>query len=181
MLGLGLLGSGIIFLFIASAMVHHWGGHAYDLFKLPIVFWLSTVLITVSSFSLWLAVHNFKLEAYAQYRMWVGVTLALGVLFIACQSIGWVEMRRDGQWLSQSISGSFIYILSGLHAVHILLGLGLLCWLFIDSLGFKNYVEGYIASLNPAKTTRLRLTSIYWHFVGALWVILFCLFLVKHA
>ena len=181
MVWLGILGSGIIFMFLTTAFVSRWNQPDYENFRLPFVFYLSTAILLASSLSIFHAQQQLKIEEFSSYKFWLGITLALGCLFMVTQLVGWAELHSSGQALNRSIAGAYIYILSGLHVLHIVVGLALLIWVFLDASKQKNYVDGYLASINPGNKTRLKMLTIYWHFVDILWLYLFVLFLINHS
>ena len=132
----------------------------------------------LSSITLYIGVYSFKHEHYRQFLNWSGITFALGLLFSLSQFLGWVELLHAGLTLQSSAMAAFIYILSGLHFFHMLAALSLLGWTLLDAAAIRNYIDGYLTSLNPAKRTRLKLTHWFWHFTDVLWLLLFALFLL---
>lgn len=180
MLAMALGGSGIMFLFITLAFVSRWDQSGYQAFSLPGAFWLSTLALTLSSGALWQANFYFRHEKYRRYKTWLGLTLLLGLGFAAFQVWGWLSLYQAGVVFSTSIGGSFVYLLSGLHAAHILLGILGLAYLYGNASRNRNYVEGFIDSLNPVKTSWLKLVTWYWHFVDGIWLFLFLVMLARH-
>jgi cytochrome c oxidase subunit III len=95
---------------------------------------------------------------------------------MVCQFTGWFVLQDAGIKLSNNTSGAFMYVLTGLHVAHIIIGLGAMSYIFADALKNAAYVDGFIQSLNPIKKARLQLVTRYWHFVDLLWLFLFGLF-----
>jgi cytochrome c oxidase subunit 3 len=85
-----------------------------------------------------------------------------------------MALNRNGVFFRE-VAGAFVYLFSGLHFLHVLIGLLGLGWIWWDSYQSRTYVEGYIQSLNPQKMTRWKMVSIFWHFLDVLWIILFAL------
>lgn len=148
---------------------------------LPPLFIYSTLVIIVSSLTLHLAKYSLKTDRFRQYRLYVGTTLALGVLFVVLQLLGWKQLLDGGNSLNNNPSVAFIYLISGLHILHILGGLVALGWAFYQSIKNFSYVDSFIFSVNPPNQLRLRLITVYWHFVDVLWLLLFAFLLVQHA
>lgn len=144
---------------------------------LPKVFWLSTLSITLSSLTLWKTNTTVKNERFRQSKIFLGITLGLGVLFIVLQVIGWQQLIAKKIYLNNHLEGSFIYIISGLHIAHILGGLIFLSLFFIRIVRHTTYIDSFIHSVNPPNQLRLKLVTIYWHFVDILWLYLFLFFL----
>lgn len=132
-------------------------------FDLPAAFWYSTAVIIVSSITLYMASVAFKARMMSRYRSLVAATLILGVLFIILQLIGFRQLWNSGVTLTASVSYSFLYIIVGVHAVHVLGGIIVLVVMSLKA--FSNKIRSY--SLVPVD-----LISTYWHFVDILWIYL---------
>lgn len=132
-------------------------------FKLPEMFWYSTAVIILSSLTLYLAQTAFKQREMAKYRSLVVATLFLGILFIALQVIGFNQLWENGITLTKNVSFSFLYVIVGLHALHVIGGLVALIILFLKA--FSSKVRNY--NLVP-----IEVISTYWHFVDVLWIYL---------
>ncbi len=146
--------------------------------KIPSLFWFSTVCITLSSITLWRVNVMIQRERFRRAKLFLGATLGLGLGFIALQIAGWQQLIIAKIYLSNHLAGSFIYIISGLHIAHILGGLVFLALMFVDIARHKTYVDSFIHSVNPPNQLRLKLVTIYWHFVDILWWYLFAFFLL---
>ena len=95
---------------------------------------------------------------------WLSVAAALGVLFLAVQGFEWIRLIRHGLTLSSSTYGTTFYTLIGTHALHVA---GALAWL-VATMG--------LAAAGRAERNRgslVRGCALYWHFVVALWLVLF--------
>jgi len=105
------------------------------------------------------------------------VTFVLGLMFLNFQYQGWLELTGTGIELDGNPSGSFVYVISGLHFAHILGGL-LAMFFVILGLMWRNRkpVKKLMEDTNPERNTSLKLMTTYWHFVGLLWVYLFIFF-----
>lgn len=113
---------------------------------------------------------GFKKGNETSYKLFLIATLALGLIFIMFQYQGWQEMHNIGVDLDGNPSGSFVYVISGLHAAHVLGGLAVLT---------VAIMHAFSLPYKPTEKRRLRfqLTTQYWHFVDILWVYLFLFFL----
>jgi heme/copper-type cytochrome/quinol oxidase subunit 3 len=127
----------------------------------PHLLWLATVLLLASSLALHAARGTPLLDRW-QARRAIGTALFLGTGFLAAQGLLWRSLIGQGFVPSASGHGSIFYALTGLHALHVLAGLGMLASLFA-------------ACFRPSGPSprRLRLGSAYWHSMGAIWVVLF--------
>jgi len=132
-------------------------------FEIPLMFWISTAAILLSSISLYLAAKSFKERAMSRYRMLMTVTLVLGVIFIVLQVIGFKQLWNQGLTLQTNVAYSFLYVIVGLHALHVIGGIVALLVMSLKAFSVKtrNY-----------SSIPVELISTYWHFVDILWVYL---------
>jgi cytochrome c oxidase subunit 3 len=155
----------MIFAGLTSAYVVRRGGGDWFSVVLPQVFWVSSAVILFSSVTLNFALSSFRKNKRTTGAIMVGATFILGLAF------SWFkELMRNGIYLvhpkgqNSLISGSFIYILSGLHLAHLAGGLIALIFTFIKAL---------LGKYDSEHLHGVRVVSIYWHFLGALWMYLF--------
>ena len=178
MLWLGVAGSSLLFtsiFIIFLVRMHKEIGH---LVVLPDMFWLSTLVILFSSITLHEANLAFMNERFLHYRVFLGATLLLGVTFILLQAGGWAEMINSGVFDHANTSAGFIYLLTGLHLIHIAAGVIYLLHLFRKAIKNRSYVDSFVYSVNPPNRLRIRLLTRYWHFTGALWLVVFLFMII---
>ena len=132
-------------------------------FELPDLFWYSTVAILLSSVTMALALKFFKERNTPRYRNFLSITLLLGIVFIALQVIGFVQLWNRGVTLQSTVSVSFLYVIVGLHALHVVGGVMALLVMFIKA--FSSRTRNY-------STVPVEVMGAYWHFVDILWVYL---------
>jgi cytochrome c oxidase subunit 3 len=136
-------------------------------FELPPIFWYSTIVILLSSLTIYLAYKSFKARNISRYRALITVTAGLGVLFVVLQWMGFNYLISHGVKLIGSGSnpaGSFLGVITGIHMLHVLGGVVALTIMFIRA--FSNRKKNY-------STVPIEVVSIYWHFVDFLWIYLF--------
>ncbi|WEK36762.1 MAG: cytochrome c oxidase subunit 3 [Candidatus Pseudobacter hemicellulosilyticus] len=139
--------------------------------EMPQLFYYSTGVMLLSSLTMQLSLKAFKEKQMHQYRRLLIVTAVLGIAFIAMQIIGFSKLAASGISLSGgSGAGQFLYIIFGLHILHVLGGAIALLVIFFRA--FSARVRNY----NPVP---VEVASIYWHFVDLLWIYLFIFFLLK--
>lgn len=154
-------------------------------FKLPPVFWISTIVILLSSFTFYLGLKAFKKRSMTSYRTLILTTLILGILFGVLQYMGFYELYHikqqvfiNGRMLPEfstvkvdgNPSESFIFVIAGLHLLHIAGGIVALLIVFLRT--FRTQIKVYNA-------TGLEIVGSYWHFVDILWIYLFIFFLAN--
>lgn len=120
----------------------------------------NTLLLLASGAVLWLAHGRFR-RSPASARVPLLVSIALGAGFVVLQGREWVAMLAQGLTLSSSALGSFFYLIVGFHALHAVVALGFLIWMWVR-LG-----RGSL----PATT--LAAAEIFWYFVVLVWPVLY--------
>lgn len=177
MMWLGLAGSSLIFITLIAISFIRRESLGWTEISMPGAFWLSSLLIFSSSVTLFEAVLAFRTERFRHYRICLALTFILGVIFTITQSVGWLELFEMAESVSNKSSLSFVYLITGLHFLHILGGLGFLGILLTEALRNTTYIDAFVYSVNGPNLIRIRLLSIYWHFIGGLWLALFFMML----
>lgn len=132
-------------------------------FDLPMAFWYSTGVILLSSMTMMSAVRSFRERAMSRYRLMMAVTMVLGMIFILLQVLGFQQLWRNGITLQGNVSYSFMYVIVGLHGLHVIGGVIALIAMSLKA--FSKSVRNY--SMVPVEVM-----STYWHFVDLLWLYL---------
>jgi cytochrome c oxidase subunit 3 len=146
---------------------------------------INTVVLLVSTFTMELArrkaARNAALAQLAAVSgvlvdadekiSWLALTVVLGLSFLAGQWMVWRELAASGFYLSSSPSSSFVYLLTGMHGVHLFGGVVALLTAGVASLQRR-----------PAESQSIVLdvTGWYWHFMALLWVFILCLLEFVH-
>lgn len=150
-------------------------------FRFPKMFLISTVIIVLSSFSLERAIKCLQVDELDGYTKWLKYALALGVAFLVTQVIGWLNLQQSGIFFGGTPDGSYLYLISGLHALHLVAGLGVLCVLYWKTgSSNKNPVKGLLLASDASNLSKVKLLATYWHFVDVLWIYLLLFFLFNH-
>jgi cytochrome c oxidase subunit III len=138
-------------------------------FVTPVAFYYSTAVMLISSVTIFLAVKSFRERRMVRYRKLVAATAMLGVLFMLLQFLGFRHLWETGTTLHGSGAGQFMYIIAGLHGLHVLGGVIALLtlWLRAGNTRIRSY-----------NTVPVDVVSTYWHFVDLLWIYLFIFFLL---
>ncbi|MGZ5253999.1 MAG: cytochrome c oxidase subunit 3, partial [Flavitalea sp.] len=125
--------------------------------------------LLLSSLTIQMANKAFKERRMQQYRRMVMATLVLGSVFIVMQIVGFNQMLESGVVMrGASGAGQFLYIIFGLHGLHVLGGVIALIVMFARA--FSSRSRNY----NPVS---IEIVGTYWHFVDLLWIYLFVFFL----
>jgi len=96
---------------------------------------------------------------------WLGATVALGFAFLGGQVLAWRQLMQRGFHLSGNSGSSFVYVLTGMHAVHLAVGMVALLYAAV-------VIRWRQRALERRRLT-LEVTSLYWHSMGLLWVYIF--------
>ena len=134
-------------------------------FALPNVFFASTAVLLLSSVLLHLSFKDFLKGNEKSYKLLLVGSLVLGFAFLALQYQGWQSLYSIGVDLKGNPSGSFLYMLTGVHALHIMGGVVALVIGVIKAFTLKFRVT-------ERRKINFELTLHYWHFVDLLWVYL---------
>jgi cytochrome c oxidase subunit III len=137
---------------------------------IPKLFYYSTAVMIASSITLQVAVKAFKERNMRHYRRMVTVTAALGAAFIVMQIIAFMQLYNAGVRMEGSGAGQFLYIIFGLHAIHVLGGVIALLVLFF---------KAFSAKVRIYNAVPIEVAATYWHFVDLLWIYLFVFFMFK--
>ncbi len=158
----------MMFAGLTSAYIVKRDQPGWSSFDMPTIFWYSTVAILTSSLTIQLALKYFKEREMRRYRFLMMLTVLLGLTFVGCQYIGFATLWERGIRFKGSGAGQFLYVIAGLHAIHLLGGIIVLLIQWIKSIRKK--VRSYAS-------TPVEITATYWHFVDLLWLYLFVFFL----
>lgn len=139
-------------------------------FDVPVQFTQSTVVILISSITMVLASLFTKKANKPLSTLFILSTLILGIIFTYLQWEGWTTLIErdlhpaDPRTSAGNNSVSLFYAITGLHVAHVIGGLIALLVTSIRSAA-KKY--------SPQNYTGVKLTALYWHFLGGLWLYLF--------
>jgi len=162
----------MMFAALTSAYIVRQGAGNWLEFQLPNQFFWSTLVIVLSSITVHLSYESFIKRKALLHKMLLLLSLVLGIVFILLQYAGWNELETIGVYLKGNPSGSFVYVISGLHAAHVLGGLAALVVAVVYS---------FLLPLKVTKSRRigLKLVVHYWHFVDILWIYLLLFFIFQ--
>ena len=165
LLWIGMIGISMFFAGLTSAVIVRSADRGWESIIMPQWFWYSTFAIVLSSITLVIAKRQVKKGISPTF--YIVSSLILGLLFSCFQIMGWGQLVSDGIFLTGEKShpaGSFLYVITLAHLIHVLGGLISLLVTTIKSAQVKYTKKNYLG---------IELTSIYWHFLDVLWVYLF--------
>ncbi len=153
----------MMFAGLTSAYVVKRSQANWTTFEIPVLFWYSTAVILLSSVTLYLATKAFKERRSGKYRLYLATSILLGVLFVVLQVLGFRNLWLQGLNLTVTVAYSFLYVIVGLHALHVIGGLVAMVVMYIKALSSK---------MKMYSPVPLEVMGTYWHFVDLLWVYL---------
>lgn len=136
-------------------------------FELPTAFYFSTIAIIGCSVTFHLAKKSIKKDKQSATTIFLLSTLALGILFVVLQFVGFGQIVSNGYYFTgseSSITTTFLYIVTVVHLIH--LAGGLISLLIII---YNHFKQKY----NSSQTLGIELGAMYWHFLDFLWIYLF--------
>lgn len=140
---------------------------------------VNTVVLIGSSLTVAMAIKSAQLNQKKNIAINLGITLALAAVFMVIKYFEWTHKFELGIFPGQfydfggiahekaNVFFSLYYLMTGLHGIHVLVGMGLMSWLLWRS--FKNHFDSEYY-------TPIEITGLYWHLVDIIWIFLFPLF-----
>ncbi|MCF6214213.1 MAG: cytochrome c oxidase subunit 3 [Flavobacteriaceae bacterium] len=170
MLGVAIVSMIMVFAGLTSAYVISTKREDWVSFNLPNALYISTLLIVLGSISFILAKQAIKKDKKAQTSLYLIISLFLGIGFVISQFIGFKELIEAGLYFTgkqSNIATSFLYVIVLTHLVHVLASIIVLIFIV-----YKQVLGRY----SKADYLGIELGSIFWHFLGILWIYLFFFF-----
>jgi cytochrome c oxidase subunit III len=165
----------IVMMFAALSMVYVYTGlsspSGRQRVQMPSLFFLSTGILLLSSLTFRTGYRSLQIGSASRYSRWLAVTLILGLVFIACQTLGWLQLARQGVYFSGHPHSTFFYFFTAVHGVHLLGGIGLLVYLLLT---VKRRV---LFAGSEKELTWAKVAGRYWHTMDVVWIWLFILLL----
>lgn len=181
LLYLGMLGSGLIFLFLTVAFLFSGIENLEGLNrKVPVSFLISTLLLIISGHTATQMRLHYQEERTDLLLKSLRNTILLGLGFSILQISGWFELDRMGISFSGLPSGSFLYVLTGIHVFHLAGAMIFAVLLWVEMRKKEaDEIHKLILVTNPYEKMRIQLFTVYWHFMDVIWLILFVLFVLS--
>lgn len=136
----------------------------WQFFELPGIFTFSTGIILISSITMQIGYFAAKSNSTGRLQLMLIITAVLGVLFLGAQVLGWGDLVSKSVYFVGNPSGSFVYVITGFHGLHIVSALIFLL-IVMRSASSDRIHSGNLAQIEMCTT--------YWHFLGFLWVYLY--------
>ena len=144
---------------------------------------VNTLVLIGSSLTVAMAIKSAQLNQTKNIAINLGITIALAFIFLMIKYFNWMHHFELGIYpgTAYSFTGidnphasmffSLYYLMTGLHGIHVVVGIGVMTWLLIKSLKGEFHSEYY---------TPLEIGGLYWHLVDIIWIFLYPLFYLIH-
>jgi cytochrome c oxidase subunit III len=159
----------MLFAALTSAYIVREAEGNWVYFEMPKVFTISTIVILVSSISMQWAFWSAKKDNLENVKVMMTITTVLGFAFLVLQWQGWGQLVAEKVYFVGNPSGSFLYVLTGVHAVHIISAIIFLLILLVATYQYKVHGKNMV---------KMEMCTTYWHFLGGLWLYLFVFLLL---
>lgn len=143
-------------------------------FALPANLILNTVFIVLSSVTMHWAYNSARKDSLKKVKLGLLLTTILGLAFLVGQWESWVDLVDRKIFFGgadANPSGSFLYVLMGVHGFHLITGLLFVLIVLFSSLKFKVHSRNLL---------RIELCTVYWHFLTGLWLYLYLFLTLNH-
>jgi cytochrome c oxidase subunit 3 len=170
----------MMFAGLTSALIvgraDHLDNASWRNFDLPTAFHFTTFIVLASSATMHAAYMAAKRNRFPALRLFLWITTALGFVFLIGQWTGFRQLYASGVYFVDNtellgtrfqvnnVSGSFLFVITGLHALHVVGALIAALVMMIRAIGYK---------INAQNMTGLKITAIFWHALGVLWLYLY--------
>lgn len=177
MLSLLLFGLSALFLALTAAYVYTRVVMEVPPVRLPVLFLFNTLILLASSYTMIRAKRCYLGDDTAGYQRNLRHTIGLSVLFMLMQTAAWLWLFQHNVLLESSTTTAYLYLISFVHLAHVVAGLPFLILFYRTAK--KRMVDPVTVLVyfsDPEKRLKLRLLTIYWHFLDGLWIYLVIFF-----
>jgi len=149
--------------------------------RLPNLFIFNTLILLASSATMIWAKRSYWQDRTQNYQRALLATILLSIVFMALQIVAWKLLFDRNIFIHTDNSAGYLYVISGMHFAHVIAGLpflGLFLWKARKKM--KEPVSVLVYFSDPEKRLKLRLLTIYWHFLDGLWIYLVLFFWLNY-
>ncbi len=176
-----LAGLSIIFIALSVSYVYSRTQNHLPPIRIPLLFVFNTLILIASSYTLVGAKRAYEADETSLYKQMLGFTFLLSIVFMLMQGVAWYQLFQDNIAISTSNASGYIYAISILHFFHVVAGLPFLGgFLWVAYKRMKEPVSVLVYFSDPEKKLKLRLLTLYWHFLDILWVYLVLFFAINY-
>jgi cytochrome c oxidase subunit 3 len=161
----------MIFAALTSAYIVRQSEGNWLEFEIPKSLYISSAIILASSITMQWSYLAAKKDSLTSLRISSLITAFLGVAFLICQFLAWQDLVAMDVYFVGNPAGSFMYVLTGLHGVHLISGVIFLVLVTVNAFRYK---------VHSKSMDQIEMCATYWHFLDGLWLYLFLFLLLNH-
>jgi cytochrome c oxidase subunit 3 len=161
----------MIFASLTSAYIVRQAEGNWLAFELPSILWYSTIILLLSSVTAQLAYRSAKQDNISALKIYLSVSVVLGISFLVSQFYTWGALVDNSVFFVGNPSGSFLYVIMGVHGFHLVSGIVYLVFMLVRT---------FLHKVHSKNLLHLGLSVSYWHFLDALWLYLFVFLMLNH-
>ena len=173
---------GLSMLFLALTLAYAYTRYTMNIstISVPFMFYVNTLVLLGSSYTMILAKKAYVNDDTTAYQNQLKYTIWLSVLFLGLQAITWLWLFKMNQVsLATSTASGYLYVISFVHLLHVVAGLPFIYWFLRTARKVMvEPVSVLVYFSDPEKRLKLRLLTLYWHFLDILWIYLVVFLLV---
>jgi cytochrome c oxidase subunit 3 len=171
----------VLFLSLSAAFIYTRVTSELPPIKLPPIFLFNTLVLLASSGTMYWAKQSYLKDNTQNYQNALAATIAISLVFLVLQFWGWKTLFQQEIFISSDNAASYLYVISGLHFLHVIGGLPFIgVFLWSAKKKMKNPVSVLVYFSDPEKKLKLRLLTLYWHFLDGLWIYLVLFFWINY-
>lgn len=149
--------------------------------QLPPLFYFNSLILLASSYTLIRAKKAYINDETENYKRLILATIIISFVFLVLQILAWQQMRTMNIFVDAANTGSYMYLISATHFIHVIGGLPFLIVFFVNAVRkMKSPVSVLVYFSDPDKKRDLELLTTYWHYIDILWIYLVLFFLVNY-
>lgn len=161
----------MIFASLTSAYIVRQAEGNWLAYELPQLLWTSTFILIVSSVTAQLAYRAGRMDNMGGLKAYLSLTVIFGIVFLVTQVYSWGVLVDNDVYFVGNPSGTFLYVIMGVHGLHLVSGIIYLLIMLVRSFRYKVHSKNLL---------HLGLSVSYWHFLDGLWLYLFIFLLLNH-
>ncbi|GAA5022980.1 hypothetical protein GCM10011506_05480 [Marivirga lumbricoides] len=161
----------MMFAALTSAYIVRQAEGDWLIYDLPTIFLINTIILVSSSITMHIAYIAAKKDNFKTLKVAMVFTALLAIAFLVGQFFAWGELVNIEVYFVGNPAGSFLYVISGLHAFHLITGV-----IFI----FIMLFSAFKFNVHSKNMVKMEMCTTYWHFLDGLWVYLYIFLLLNH-
>ena len=162
-----IISSVMLFAAFTSAFIVKQSGGDWLIYEIPSELWVTSSIIVISSITMQWAYFAAKKDQLQLVKLAITITVILGSAFLVGQFLSWTKLVDQGVFFVGNPAGSFIYVLTGMHGLHIVAGIIFLLIVLFRTFRYKVHSKNMLS---------IEMCTTFWHFLGGLWLYLFTFF-----